>query len=73
MLAVRSKLHLEVLVLGVEEEGLDHLVLPQAEVGLAGQPPGRGGVSPVGSPHRHQHLCPGAWPQRDLKIKVDFK
>ena len=51
VLAMGSKLHLEVLVLGVEEEGLYHLVLPEAEVCLTRQAPGRGGVCPVRGPH----------------------
>ena len=41
MLAVRSKLHLQVLVLTVEEESLHDLVLPKTEVSLALLPPRR--------------------------------
>ena len=41
MLAVRSKLHLQVLVLTVEEEGLHHLVLPETEVSLTRLTPRR--------------------------------
>lgn len=51
VLAVGSKLHLEVLVPGVEEEGLHHLVLPEPKVCLAREAPGRGGVRPVRSHH----------------------
>ena len=56
MLAVRPELHLEVAVLGVEEEGLHHLVIPQPEVCLAGQTAGRGGVIEVGSLDADDHV-----------------
>ena len=56
MLAMRSELQLEVLlVLLVEEEGLHHLVLPQLEVGLAHLPTRWGGVTVVGGQDTKLH------------------
>ena len=41
MLAVRTELHLEILVVSVEEESLHHLVIPQTEVSLTRLTPRR--------------------------------
>ena len=71
MLAVRPELHLEVLVLVVEEEGLHHLVLPQPEVGLARETPGRRGIVIEGSRDGDPDLAgPGDGGQGDVGSSV---
>ena len=60
VLAVWSELHLQVLLGIVEEESLDHLVLPELPVGLAGLAAGRGRVAVVrGADVQHQ-VRPGS-------------
>ena len=66
MLAVRTELHLEILVVSVEEESLHHLVVPQPEVCLAGQTAGRGRVIKVGSLDADDHVPAHPRAQGDL-------